>query len=171
MKIIEALKQIKELKRKADDLKNKVARHCALSSLETPEYGKDQKSKIDGWLQAHSDIIKEILRLRVAIQRTNLETQVTIEIDGKQVKKTIAAWIHRRRDLAGEELKIWGMLGDRNIREGVGKSPSGDALEIKIQRFYDPGERDKKKEAFSNEPSVIDAKLEIMNAVTDLNES
>lgn len=167
MKIIEALKQVKDLKRKADDLKDKVGKHCALSNLETPEY-KDQQKKIREWLQAHSDIMKEVLRLRIAIQATNLATSVTIELGGKQVEKNIAEWIHRRRDLANEELGIWRTLNDRGIKEGIGKGPSGDPVEIKLQRFFDPEERDRMKELYSNEPSIIDAKLEIINATTEI---
>jgi hypothetical protein len=44
------------------------------------------------WIQAHGDIMKEILKLQIAIQKTNLLTPVTIEIGGKQVTKSIAFW-------------------------------------------------------------------------------
>lgn len=167
MKIIEALKQVKDLQRKAQDLRDKVQKNCALANFETPPYS-DQKKQVAEWIQAHSDVLKEILRLRVAIQRTNLAVSVTIEIGGKQVTKTIAEWVHRRRDLASEELKMWQGLSDRGIKEGIGKGPAGDALEIKVVRFYDPAERDGKLDLFSNEPSLVDGKLEIVNAVTDI---
>lgn len=167
MKIIEALKQVKDLKRKADDLKTLVKDNCTLSSLDTPKYP-EQAKQIKGWIQAHSDILKEICRLRVAIQKTNILTDVTIELDGKQVKKNIASWIHRRRDLAKEELEIWTGLTDRGIKEGVGKTPSGEAFDLKVVRFWEPAERDKMRSSLSSEPTLIDSKLEIINAVTDL---
>lgn len=169
MKIIEALKQTKDLQRKAEDLRTLVKNHCAISSLETQKYP-NQTKQVSEWIQAHSDILKEILRLRLAIQKTNLENEVTIELGKKQVTKTIAEWIHRRRDLANEELAMWNVLGDRNIQEGIGKGPTGDPIEIKINRFYDPVERDNKKDFFGSEPSIIDSKLEVVNAVTDLME-
>lgn len=170
MKLIEALKQIKDLQRKAADLRQMVATHCAVSNVETPQYGtvEEQRKKVEGWIQAHSDILKEILRLRVAIQRTNLATDVTVELDGKSVTKTIAEWIHRRRDLANDEMVIWNSMGDRGIREGVAQSPSGHNMEIKVVRFYDPTTRDKKRDLFASEPMLIDARLEIANAITDL---
>ena len=167
MKIIEGLKEIKELHRKADDLKDKVAQHCAIATIQTPEY-ENQGAKIKGWLQAHSDLMKEILRLRIAIQTTNLATEVPIELNGKVVKKSIAEWIHRRRDLAKEELSIWSKLTDRGIVEGTGRSPSQDAIDIKIVRYFEPEKRDAMKDLYSKEPSTIDANLEIVNAVTDL---
>ena len=79
MKIIEALKKTKELVLKAGDLRGKIAKHAAISSLNTPEYP-DQRVQVREWLQAHSDILKEQLRLSIAIQRTNLETVVDVEL-------------------------------------------------------------------------------------------
>src|SRR5882672_7662203 len=99
MKLIQAMKKLKDLNAKAEDLRKKVSQNCADLSIETPMY-KDQATTVEGWIQAHGDILKEILSLRVAIQRTNLSTPVTVELDGKQVTKSIAEWIHRRRDLA-----------------------------------------------------------------------
>jgi hypothetical protein len=155
------------LERKADDLCDLVKTHCARSSLESDKYP-DQKERVAGWIQSHSDILKEILHLRIAIQRTNLATNVTIELGGKSATKTIAEWIHRRRDLASKELAMWNGLTDRGIKEGLGAGPSGDPMEFKIVRFYDSGERDNKRELYQSEPLLIDARLEVVNATTDL---
>lgn len=169
MKLIEALKQIKDLQRKADDLRKLVKNNCARSSLESNRYP-DQQKKVSEWIQAHSDLLKEILRLRVAIQKTNLETTVAVELDGKRVSKTIAEWIHRRRDLAAEDFKMWSSLTDRGVKEGMVNGPSGDAIIVKVVRFYDPEEKDHKQELYQSEPTLIDAQLEIANAITDLME-
>ena len=173
MKLIEALKQIGDLQRKASDLRDLVKQNCALSNVETPSYGtvEQQRKKIKSWIQAHSDIMKEILRLSVAVLKTNLETKVTIEIDGKNIEKTISEWIYRRRSLANGEFQMWDMLTDRGIVEGMHKGPSGDTFELKIVRFYDPETRDHMKAVFSSEPTIIDGKLEVINAVTDLIEN
>jgi hypothetical protein len=167
MKIVEALKQIKDLKRKADDLRALVRDNCTLSSLDTPKYT-DQRMQISQWMQAHSDILKDIMRLKVAIQNTNLKTNVIVDLGGKQVTKTIAEWVIRRRELAKEDLQMWSQLSDRNIKEGIGTAPGGQPLEIKIVRFYDAAERDRMKELYSSEPSIIDGRLEVVNAITDL---
>src|SRR3990167_5790535 len=95
MKIVEALKLIKDLSRKADDLQKKVAAHSADTEDQTPVY-QNQASQISEWIQAHGDILKKIIELRIAVQRTNLATSATIELDGKQVIKTLAEWILRR---------------------------------------------------------------------------
>lgn len=167
MKLIEGMKKIKELQQKAADLREKVKQHSAISSLESSVYP-DQKKTVGEWIQAHSDVLKEILRLRIAVQKTNLSTPVTIELGTKSVTKTIAEWIHRRRDLAKEELTMWAGLTDRGIKEGMAQGPAGIPFEIKIVRYYDPAERDAKKELYTSEPHIIDARLEVVNAVTDL---
>jgi hypothetical protein len=171
MKLIEAMKQLKDLNIKAEDLRNKVGKFCADLTIHNPTYP-DQKGQVSLWIQAHHDVVKEMARLRLAIQKTNLETPVTIQLDGKQVTKPIAYWIHRRRDLAGLEQQIWQKLGDLGLKEGNHQAVQGGSVtEIRIRRYFDPVERDKHIESFRAEPSIIDATLEITNAVTDLIES
>ena len=104
----------------------------------------------------------------MAIQKTNLATDVTIELGGKQVTKTIAEWIHRRRDLANLEQSIWANISDRGLKEGTIATSTGEKTEVKIRRYYDPEERDNKVSLFREEPSIIDRTLEVTNAVTDL---
>lgn len=167
MKIIEAMKQVKDLTRKADDLRTKIGSHSADLDFETPMY-ENQKLQVSGWLQSHSDILKEILRLRVAIQKTNILTPVTITIGDVNVTKTIAEWIHRRRDLAAMEQQAWRQLTDRGLREGTVTQSTGQLKEVKIRRYFDPLVRDQKVEEFRSEPHLIDSTLEVVNAVTDL---
>jgi len=165
------MKKLKDLAIKAEDLRKKVAQHCADLTIETAVYP-DQRSKVSEWLQVHEDVLKEILRLRVAIQRTNIATPVVIELEGKQVTKSIAEWIHRRRDLSKFSLAAWSNLGDRGLKEqNVQTSPGGPVTEVRVRRYYDPAERDRRMEAYRSEPSVIDATLEIVNATTDLQEA
>lgn len=168
MKIIQGMKRLKDLKAKAEDLREKVGRFCADLTMETPTYT-DQKQQIREWIQSHHDILKEILTLREAIQRTNLATMVTIDMDSKPVTKSIAAWVHRRKDLAMMEMAMWQKLGDRGLREqNVQTSQGGNITEIRIRRYFDPAERDRKVELYRSEPLVIDATLEVINATTDL---
>ena len=172
MKIIEAMKQIKALTVKAEDLRTKIGQYCADLDFETPTYGttenNEQRAQISSWLQAHSDVLKEILRLRVAIQRTNLATSVTITLGDKNVTKTISEWIHRRRDLSAFELTAWSMLTDRKLKEGVTVTSAGGTREVRIRRYFTPAERDKNIDLYRTEPMTIDSTLEVINATTDL---
>ncbi len=171
MKIIEAMKKTKDLQVKAEDLKRKVSTLCTIQSIETPLYGKDQAEKIKEWLQGYGDITKEILKLRVAIQRTNLATKVTIDLGGVAVTKSIAEWIHRRRDLAKMEQGLWESLTDRGLKEGKFTNSQGEVTEVKLVRYYDPNLRDKQIDLFRSEPTTIDSVLEVTNAITDIIEA
>jgi hypothetical protein len=167
MKIIEAMKQLKLLAVKTKDLRDKVSKHCADLSFETPLYP-DTRGQIAEWIQAHTDILQKVAELRVAIQRTNLATPVTIELGGKHVTKSIAEWIHRRRDLSETDLEMWKQLTDRGLKEGQGKTSQGAEIEVKIRRYFDPKLRDEKIELYRSEKSIIDYTLETVNAVTDI---
>jgi hypothetical protein len=173
MKIIEGLKKVKDLLRKAEDIRIKIANNCADYDNETPAYGtpEAQTKQISEWLQAHSDILKEIEKIKLSIHRTNLATNVTVEVaDGKNVTKTIAAWIYRRSGLAELEIASWAGLTNRNLKPMNYKmSVSSDEIKIaNVRKYYNQHERDKKVEEFTSEKSRIDATLEITNAVTDL---
>lgn len=167
MKIIEAMKRVKMNEEKITDLHQKIAQAAAQLSIETPLY-ENQKGKVREWLQSCEDISQENIRLLIAIQRTNLATSVTIELGTKQVTKTIAEWVWRRRKYATLDLQTWQKLTDKGIKEGVTQGPGGSAIEVKLVRHYDPELRDARLTLYREEPHVIDSVLEIVNATTDL---
>lgn len=168
MKIIEAMKRVKQNKEKVTDLQNKIASVCANLSHETPLYGTDTAKKVAEWAQSCDDLSQENIRLLCAIQRTNLSTSATITLGGKSVTKTIAEWVWRRREYAATDLKTWASLTDRGLREGHMNSSTGTPIEVKIVRHYDPVSRDEMMAMYRSEPHEIDAALEVVNAVTDL---
>lgn len=167
MKIIEALKQIKDLTRKADDLRDKVRSHCADMDYEAPLYP-DQKAQVSQWLQAHRDVVKNIGDLKFSIQKTNINTFVTINLDGADITKTITEWISRRKELALKEREVWSSLWDKNLKDLRLQQSAGQIIDAKVRRYYDPIERDRRMSSLASEPSIIDGKLEIVNAITDL---
>jgi len=171
MKIIEGLKKVKDLVVKAEDLRGKISKYCADLDCESPVYP-DQRKQVSEWLQAHSDVLKEILSIRYRIQKTNVNHEVTIELGGKHVTKSITEWIHRRRDLAVLEQTAWKQLSEKDFKEAYKTKLTVNSPEQVIKRrlYFDPLERDTKIELFRNEPSVIDGVLETVNAVTDLME-
>lgn len=168
MKLIEALKNIDALHKKADDISDKIHRYCANYTHESAPYGETQREQIDQWTQAHGDICNAIAKLYVCIQRTNTQTPVTITLGDKQVTKSIAEWIIRRRFLSEKQLNMWRRIGDRNLQEGYITTSSGEKKDVKIRRYYDPRVRDEMVEMYRSEPSTIDSTLEMVNAVTDL---
>lgn len=172
MTIVEGMKTAKDLLRKAEDLRKKIKDNCAHLSHETPPYGDRQQAVVDGWLQAHRDIAKEVLDLKRRISATNLANTVTIEIGGEPVTHTITEWVARRTQLAGLEEQAWSALTDRGLREGnvqvQGAAAQVQPLKIEIKRYFDPLQRDKMVEEYRSEPSIIDRTLEVVNATTQL---
>lgn len=168
MKLIEALKGLKDLTQKASDLRVKIGAHSALLNVETPTY-EDQSGQVAQWLQAHEDLTREIAGLHVRIAKTNLATSVTIKIGNNTLGKSITEWVVRRRTLAALDLAAWSQLTDRGLKEHHFK-PTADSkvTEVKIVRCFDPVVRDDKVTLYKGEPGLIDRTLEVANATTDL---
>ena len=171
MKIIEAMKRIKLNKEKIADLQAKIALYCANLNFETPTYGAETPATITGWLQSCDDLAQETARLLVAIARTNLATPVSITLGETTVTKPIAEWIWRRREYAALDLATWQKLGDRGLREGQTTNSTGEKIDVRIVRHFDPALRDKRIAMYKSEPHEIDAALEVVNAVTELHEA
>ncbi len=168
MKIIEAMKRVKQNKEKIADLQAKIAGVSANLSYETPIYGAETADHIKGWLQSCTDLTQDNVKLLVNIARTNLTTVVTIKLGDNTVSKSIAEWVWRRREYAAVDQASWGRLTDRNLKDGATNTSTGVPMEIKVVRHYDPLKRDYMVALYKSEPLEIDAALEVVNAVTDL---
>ena len=169
MKIIEGMKRIKELNIKCQDLKSKVEKYAADLDFENPTYP-DQKGQIREWVQSYQDSVKEMERLKLAVQKTNLATSVVVEIADKKITKSIAAWILRRRKLAKMDASIWQSLTDRGMKDGSFKQTDGTNREVKVRRYFDVKEKDQKVVEYNSEPMIIDRTLEVINCITELME-
>lgn len=170
MKIIEAMKRIKENKEKIVDLQSKISQYHVNMSYETPVYGNDTKAKIDGWLQSAHDIVLDNVKLLTQIGKTNLATQVTITLGDKPLTKSIAEWVWRRREYAQIDFNTWAKLNDRGLKDqlAAATTPGAEPTKITVVRHYDPSNRDFFVAMYKSEPHQIDAALEVINAVTDL---
>lgn len=167
MKIIEGLKDIKALTKKAHDLREKVSKYHADFDHETSAYP-NQRDQVAEWVQSHHDTVKRILALKHLIKKTNIQVPVTITLGGVAVTRSISEWIDRRRELVSMEKALYASMNDRGLQEGTTTLSNGEKIVKKIRRHYDAQTRDKKLDEYNEEPHLIDAQLEIKNAVTDL---
>ena len=171
MKIIEAMKKIKLLLNKITDEQKLIAEHHADLDIENPTYGTvaEQTEIISKKLQGIRDMVHEISSLRFSIQKSNVTIPVTIEIGGNRLTKTIAEWIHRRKDLCTIECNSWACMNDKGMRStGVVKQTNGQERQVQIRRYYDPKKKDAEISVLKSEPLLIDSALEIVNATTEL---
>lgn len=167
MKIVEAMKKVKDNRRKIADLRQKIIKNAARLSYETSQYPEPEK-KVKEWLQSCNDLSVESVNLLERINKTNIETIVDIEIGGKTVSRSIAGWIYRRREFAEIDAQVWSSLTDNGLKDGFAKTASGEDMEVKVVRHFNPELRDKKVSEFSEEPYLINSRLEVVNAITDL---
>jgi hypothetical protein len=171
VRIIEAMRKIKDNNVKISDLHVKIAQNSAnLESVKT-EYGDRTGEMVASWVQSCLDLTQESARLGIAIQKTNIHTNVTIELGGKQVTKSIAEWVLRRRLYANIDESTYRNLTDKRLQPQAQQSSNNGLPVVTVFNVvlnYDPVVRDTNIAVFREEPSKINAALEIVNATTDL---
>ncbi len=174
MKIIEAMRRIKDNNVKINDLQAKIANNSANLDASPTEYGENTKSQVASWVQACLDVVQENVKLGVSIQRTNLLTSVTISIGDNDVTKTIAEWVLRRRIYAAIDQATWSRLTNKNLQPMNYQVDVDGQKQIKVSNVvlnYNPVERDNAIAMYRSEPMLINSALEIVNATTDLIEA
>jgi hypothetical protein len=173
MKIIEALNEIKQNKVKVNDLRILIAKHSAHLDMATPEYP-NTPEKIREWVQSCEDISKRNIDLLLAIQHTNLATNMTVKIGDKSITKPIAYWVWRKREYAKADYDTWSLLTDKGLVDQkirVPGSATGEIKDIKLVRNFDPAKRDEALAEYKLEgdkAGAIDTALSIVTATTDL---
>lgn len=165
MKIIEALKEVKLLREKCMDLSFKINNNSAHRDDAKTEY-EDPKSQIQSWQTQIHQATARMEELLLRISYTNLKTQVAVKIGDKTITKSVAAWVYRRRELAILDRKAWAHCTNRNLQVTIDRRDNDKVYPVILN--YDPQTRDKKVEEYSTEPSLIDSRLETVNATTDL---
>ena len=169
MKIIEALKKVKANRQKMADLTALIRNNSA--NMES-EKGKtpysDPKAKVKEWLQSVESLQSDNAKLLANIQYTNLHTEVSIEMpSGTVVTKTVAEWIVRRREGVDSVSAAYESLRT-NLKQNAVRDQEGNITVDHVILNFSAEQRDKKLMDLSQEKSLIDSKLEIVNATTDL---
>lgn len=169
MKIIEALKKVKYNREKMVDLARLIKQNAAnMESQKGNTAYADPKRKIREWVQSVHDLQNDNAKLLAGIQRTNLTTKVTIEVEeGKPVTKTIAEWITRRREGVDQDYQVYSCM-TTGLKQQTMQDAQGNLVVDNVVYNFSTEERDKKLMILSEEKSRIDSVLEIVNATTDL---
>ena len=175
MKLVEGMKETKATLRKMEDLRKKIAQHCADLDCMAPTYGsaEEQTKKVSEWLQAHDDLALKLTDLKRQIQLTNLQTPVAIKVGGNGITRSIAEWVIRRREIVDLQLLAYNSLGDKGLADrgvrAMGNMDESKKIQSARVRFYfNATDRDSKIEVLKNERESIDKALEIANVLTEL---
>lgn len=169
MKIIEALKELKIIEKKMMRNFESITRYSSIVSIERPHFDTEakQRQEVKSYLQANIDLQERYRDLKKKIERTNLE--VKVELLGQ--KYTLSDLLIIKRKIAAMMIKTYRSLNDtaaeqrlinyRSDRISEGERP-------KVVRFYDEEEKNKMLRHWQDLNDIIDSRLEVINATTDL---
>jgi len=150
MKIVQGLKKLRVIeKRMAKGIEEIQVLSSALSN-EKPVMGNEEKqeTEVKSLVQSNFDLVEEYLRLKLALEKTNLEVSTSISGEAR----TLSEWLVIRRKLGSTMLSTVGAMNDRAAENrrtlNRGLTPEGQA--VHVVRFYD--EKTKNYEAVIKAP-------------------
>lgn len=170
MKIIEAMKEAKLIEKKIRKNNELITEYSsALDNEKLPFLTEEEQIKeVKKLVQSNIDLEERYISLKVAIDRTNLATKVSIE--GAKREYTIfellvikrkfgKTMIEKYTSMNGSKAEAKRMSYGRLSSEG--KAPS-------VIKFYDEREKNNNINDIENFLAKIDSRLEVVNAVTDI---
>lgn len=168
MKIIEALKKIKLNQKKIEQTTLLMNKYSAKMEDEKFPYDKEPIQQLKDWKQSIMSLLKDNEELLIRIFKTNLNTQVTIELpDGKSVSKSISAWMIERDKTTPLVARMASSYTDNGLKPRTVEE-DGKLKVVQVQLAYEPEKVDQLRSDLLEVPSIIDSTLEIVNATTDL---
>lgn len=168
MKIIEALKELPLLDKRIEKKISQIAEYAAFvdnGHEELPfKTEAAQKGEVDSLVQSCHDLVARSAQIRRQLAVTN--TSVEVEIGGE--KRTIAEWIYYREAGMGARSRAVQSLSDARAKNAIQRTQFDPEAGLKIVKFYDEKARNGEIERLTDIAGQIDARLEMINATTDL---
>lgn len=170
MKIIEALKNLKTIQKRLDKNCLQIKEYCAYVNVETPAFETEEKqtSEVNKLIQSNLDLETEYLRLKKAIETTNLAVSVSI---GER-NYTITELISIKRVVGKFRLSTYSSLNPASailrMQQIFQKSQVDAANPPRIVPVFKEAFRNEKIRDWEEFLSQIDGKLEVVNAETEL---
>ncbi len=166
MKIIEALKGLKVIEKRMAGNALEISNYASYVSTERLAFDneKAQRDEVRGRIQANEDLVVEYLKIKRALERTNLST--TIELDGK--KFTICDLLVLKRRLGAFIQATYRALNRSAAENRLRNAPAIGDQRPQIVQLYDEAEKNSKLQKWQNLLDNIESRLEIINATTDL---
>ena len=166
MKIIEALKELKLIKKKMNGLMAEIERYSSRLSTEVPYFSsdEDQVKEVNSRIQSGEDLMKRFLNLHERIIQTNLT--VKLEFGGKMY--SIQELLDLRREIGSLMRGVYSSMNDRHAEQRRQQFRGQSESNMHIVRLYDEKTKNEKLRDWDDFLASIDARLEIVNATTDL---
>lgn len=169
MKIIEAMKKLKVIEKRMDHNNVKIQEYASYISTEKLPFGDEetQKEEVNKLLQSNKDLMNEYLKLKQAIERTNLSIEVNL--DGQVY--TISELLILKRKMCQKMLMTYESLHTKHSEMRLrNASPIGGERPI-VGRLYDESTKNEGLRKWSDLYENIDSRLEVINATTDIIET
>lgn len=169
MKIIEGLKKLRILEKRMQSNNMDIQKYSAIVSTEKPNFNTEdeQRKEVMSRIQANLDLVHEHLTLKKRLEKTNLETQVTIQ--GKTY--TISELLVLRRGLGKHVIQTYTSLNESGATMRLRNAVKIDGQPAPhVVRMYDERTKNEQLRAWSDFFDEIDSKLEVVNATEDLKE-
>ena len=169
MMIIEGLKELKLIESKMKKNNEQIEKYSSILDNERPQFESEshQMQEVKNLVQSNKDLQERYLRLKAAIDRTNLSTKV--KIDGQTKEYTIYELIIIKRKLGDLIKQTYTSMNTKqaNGRLSITRSSlGGPSNSAKVVQLYDERVKNEALDAHENFMSVIDRRLEVVNAVT-----
>lgn len=169
MKIIEALKNLKTIEKRI--LKNceDITKYSAWVDIETIAFETEEKQRAEvaSLVQSNLDLETEYLRLKTAIETTNLAVSVTI----KDRTYSISNLVTLKRKAKGFRAMTYNALDGRGAVQRMQQiyAKGFDAGNPpKVVAAYKEEDKNKALREWDDFVSAIDGRLEVVNAETEL---
>ena len=166
MKIIEGMKRLRVIEKRMESQRNAVTEYASKLSTEMPRFQtkEDQAKEVASLIQSNNDLCAEDLRIKRSIEYTNLK--VTVELQGKAY--SISDLLVVKRKLADRMVATYRALNDTVARDRLRNAPKFDGETPKVEILYDERTKLDNIRKWQDLADIIDSRLEVINATTDL---
>ena len=166
MKLIEAMKRLRVIEKRMESNRVSITEYASKLSTEMPRFQtrEAQANEVKSLVQSSNDLCSEYLRLKRAIERTNLETYV--ELQGERY--TIADLLVVKRKMAALMVATYRALNDSAAQTRLRSAPKFDGETPKVEVLYDEKQKLENVRKWQDLADIIDSRLEVINATTDL---
>lgn len=161
MTILEGMKELKLIEKKIVDATTNIQKASSDASNIKPMWGtpENQKKKIAEFAQSAEDLAARYAEINAQINYTNL--MIVVDYQGKRY--SLNDLLQYRRKIAPSMKKVYEAMNDLNFN-----SNSRREAGVVLERYYDPEFKEKKRAQWQDFYEGISARLEVVNATTQL---
>lgn len=171
MKIIEALKELPLIDKKIQKNIAQIQQYSSEADnghMDLPFGTADEQAKeVASLVQSTNDLADRSANIRRVLSLTN--ATVAVEISG--VTRSITEWIAYRTNGFSHQIRALQAMNDSIAKANLNKVGFDEEKGVRIARFYNEKDRNEKTAALEALQGQLDARLEMVNATTDLVEN